>query len=613
MFRIKNPDNNISWDYKSQRRCANSHIRRDGVSKKQKISQTGVQFKDSLYAGYNLAYQINEGNSQQIDNITDVSYRYAQGEQKVENSKVSQFSYDANGNLLGILTGTKQGDKLLTTNSRRMLWDEENRMLATNDNGYLTSYFYDAGGERTVKMSGDVEGVNINGQLSGIRTEITNFTAYINPYLIVRKGGEYTKHIYIGDQRITSKVGNSGMFNATINPLTLEKANKVNFTGKQSALTTTLKARYDSLGVAYIAGVQSGNLTSNAPKDSTSSYFYHSDHLGSSSLITDVDGDIVQHIEYVPYGGTFIDERRSSSSWHTPFLFSGKERDEETGLLYVSQRYQDEKYCIWYGVDQLALKYPNMSSYVYCAANPVKYVDPDGREVFMLFYTTGNNRGDEMFYAAALTRQRDIMNSSSFNPTKDIVVLSAVNDLSSLKGKVSIITQQYSKKYGKTAEFSMWSHAGLDGPTGTVPTSSNAVDGKQMSIEGWSNINFNWGGEAIANFLGCKTGVSDGDEPSFVTKLSAEPNFKDVRVSGQTSSAYPSIYTNYRENSDLGGGDFVSFKDGLIIFSPTYMVGGVGRSQDLNLDEQNVALPMRTSVNGKGTITDTNYQNGAPR
>jgi len=36
---------------------------------------------------------------------------------------------------------------------------------------------------------------------------------------------------------------------------------------------------------------------------------------------------------------------------------------------------------VWMSVDPLAEKYPNMSSYVYCANNPVKYVDPDGREI----------------------------------------------------------------------------------------------------------------------------------------------------------------------------------------------------------------------------------------
>jgi RHS repeat-associated protein len=308
---------------------------------------------------------------QQIATIAEESYRTDSNFTKTPVNKISQFSYDANGNLLSINTGTKSGDKLLVTNSRKLLWDEDNRLLASNDNGFVTSYFYDAGGERTVKMSGDGEGVQVNGVLSGIRNGTTNFTAYISPYLIVRNGGEYTKHIYMGGQRIVSKVSDSGIFN--ISPV-----NTNDLQAKYTAQTASLKARYDSLGVMYKGVQQTGGLISKSPTVSSSSYFYHSDHLGSSSLITDANGELVQHIEYVPYGETFIDERRSASSWTTPYLFSGKERDEETGLLYVSQRYQDGKYCIWYSVDLLALKYPNIGSYVYCAGNPIKYVDLDG-------------------------------------------------------------------------------------------------------------------------------------------------------------------------------------------------------------------------------------------
>ncbi len=44
------------------------------VSKKQYISQTGVQFVGSLNAGYELNYTINANNSQQIANIADASY-----------------------------------------------------------------------------------------------------------------------------------------------------------------------------------------------------------------------------------------------------------------------------------------------------------------------------------------------------------------------------------------------------------------------------------------------------------------------------------------------------------------------------------------------------------
>jgi RHS repeat-associated protein len=381
LYRLKHADGNFTGanaktaKYALEMGYDNMH---NIISKSQHIEQVGVQFDGTLKAGYDLNYTINAGNCQQISNIAENSYR-TEGTQlpspQGEGSGVrSEFSYDTNGNLLSINTGTKQGDKLKVTNTRKLLWDEENHLLASCDNGYLTSYYYDAAGERTVKMSGDAEGVFVNGLLSGGRTGTANFTAYLSPYLNVRNGGEYTKHIYMGSQRITSKVSDSGIFKPENNPV------KDTLQGKYTAQTAALKMRYDSLGVQYKGVEKSGSIVSSSSSGLSASYFYHSDHLGSSSLITDVSGDIVQHVEYVPFGGTFIDERRSLSSWHTPFLFSGKERDEETGLLYVSQRYQDEKYGIWYSVDQLAEKYPNISSYVYVENNPIKYIDPDGRE-----------------------------------------------------------------------------------------------------------------------------------------------------------------------------------------------------------------------------------------
>ena len=45
-------------------------------------------------------------------------------------------------------------------------------------------------------------------------------------------------------------------------------------------------------------------------------FYYHPDHLGSSSYITNLDGEMVQHIEYVPFGEVFIEER--NSTWNTP-------------------------------------------------------------------------------------------------------------------------------------------------------------------------------------------------------------------------------------------------------------------------------------------------------
>jgi RHS repeat-associated protein len=111
-------------------------------------------------------------------------------------------------------------------------------------------------------------------------------------------------------------------------------------------------------------------------------YIYHSDHLGSSAFLTDASGDPTQHLQYMPFGETFV-EQRSVTSYYTPYTFSAKERDTETGYSYFGARYYDADISVWLSVDPMADKYPSMSAYMYCAGNPVMLVDPDGRDWFI--------------------------------------------------------------------------------------------------------------------------------------------------------------------------------------------------------------------------------------
>ena len=61
-----------------------------------------------------------------------------------------------------------------------------------------------------------------------------------------------------------------------------------------------------------------------------------------------------------------------------------EQRDEETGYGYFGARYMDhELMTMWLSVDPMADKYPSISPYAYCAWNPVKLVDPDGREIWL--------------------------------------------------------------------------------------------------------------------------------------------------------------------------------------------------------------------------------------
>jgi len=123
-------------------------------------------------------------------------------------------------------------------------------------------------------------------------------------------------------------------------------------------------------------------------------YFYHGDHtsaalstgLGSSGYITYINGDATQHMQYsrtelgecVPFGEDFIHEQ-NTTSYYTPYTFSGKERDMETGLSYFGARYYDAGLSIWLSVDPKAHLMPGWSPYSAMFCNPINYVDPDGQ------------------------------------------------------------------------------------------------------------------------------------------------------------------------------------------------------------------------------------------
>ena len=76
------------------------------------------------------------------------------------------------------------------------------------------------------------------------------------------------------------------------------------------------------------------------------------------------------------YGEVFIEER--NGTWNTPYLFNGKELDEETGLYYYGARYLNPTNGMWLSVDPLFEKYVGMSPYKYCNLNPMRFIDPLG-------------------------------------------------------------------------------------------------------------------------------------------------------------------------------------------------------------------------------------------
>ena len=278
------------------------------------------------------------------------------------------------------------------------------------------------------------------------------------------------------------------------------------------------------------------------------------------------------HYHYVSTSLTMQIPAETLSQSHR-LCFIGKERDSETGFSYFGARYYDSDLMTgWLSVDPMADKYPGLSPYAYCANNPVKLVDPDGEEIYMLFYVTGNKRGDGMFKAAAETRKKEIESKNEFNQGKDIVLMFELKDLGQMKDMVSNAVNTYSEQYGQTAEVGIWSHAAWNGPIGSEPTTGdNALDNYQMTLNGWNEINFNWSENANMVFYGCNAGNDYREGKwvgSFSRDISSLSNYKSVNIWGQKSSAYPS-FSPYERATNLA--KTIGYGYGI---GDTYMVGG---------------------------------------
>ena len=176
------------------------------TSKRQIITQNNVQFNGTLNACYDLSYTYgtDTGKKFQLANVKDVNYRTEGTPSESENVNNNHaYEYDANGNLVYVNTSRTKKDGMADekTTERKLKWDEENRLLASDDNGFVTNYWYDADGECTVKTSGESDQVYVNSEFAGGRTNTAKFSLYVSPYLVANQGGRYTKHIYIGSQR----------------------------------------------------------------------------------------------------------------------------------------------------------------------------------------------------------------------------------------------------------------------------------------------------------------------------------------------------------------------------------------------------------------------------
>lgn len=406
------------------------------------MSQQNVQFDGTLSAGYTLGYNYNTatGRKFQMSSVTDVNYRVASA--SVSNSdKIDErhtYEYDRNGNITYAGTARKRGDRAYRDRTReeKFRWDEANRLLAISQDGYVSHYFYDASGERTVKMHGGNSAVFVNSQMSGRETGALSFSAYFNPYFSIHDGTRFTKHLYIGSERIASMTGeldedyydvanNNNIVHAGVEVNVNTNDLQIPYTDRCYAMCDSIDGNYSYFGLHSgldwsgtqlralslpCHGEEDGSVSNGGgskprsqgsgtgndyPSRYGSIWYFHKDHLGSSTLITNGDGFITQQIDYLPHGEVFLERQRNANDYLSPYRFNGKELDEETGLYYYGARYMNPRLSIWYATDPLQEKYPNITSYAYCAGNPVNSLDTDGNRIlFVNGYWNSTKLGD---------------------------------------------------------------------------------------------------------------------------------------------------------------------------------------------------------------------------
>ena len=110
-------------------------------------------------------------------------------------------------------------------------------------------------------------------------------------------------------------------------------------------------------------------------------HFFLTDHLGSVRVVANTSGTAEEYNHYYPLGGPIA--KYSSASSIQPLKFQGKEWSTANGLNqydFGARRY-DPATGRWLSQDPLAEKYYAHSPYLFCAANPMRFVDPEGKKI----------------------------------------------------------------------------------------------------------------------------------------------------------------------------------------------------------------------------------------
>jgi RHS repeat-associated protein len=232
-----------------------------------------------------------------------------------------------------------------------------------------------------------------NGELISSNVQMGNYTSYPSAFLVVNPDGVYSKHYYAGAQRIAARVGVENAdqlfpedhmrFCAAGSGRTDEELKKIQQADLQYYLTKggikTQLGFKEYQPASEKEEEDNTEQTEALPIRATDQiYYYHPDHLGTATYLTDGNGLPYEFFLNLPFGETMAEQHSQTADYENRYKFTGHELDRETGLYYAGARYYDPKISIWLSVDPLVEEAPGWTPYRYGYNNPLRYADPTG-------------------------------------------------------------------------------------------------------------------------------------------------------------------------------------------------------------------------------------------
>jgi len=263
--------------------------------------------------------------------------------------------YDKNGNMLGIKRSGKLSEHSYGLIDNLLMAYDGNRLLAVKDkagqsvysNAFefvdgadeATEYFYDASGNLIKDLNKKIVDIQYNYLNLPSRIEFENGDSIV--YLYDANGTKLrATHVIGDDTTVTDYCGN---------------------------------VVYEN-GVLRLLLTETGYVSLNDDKY----HYFIQDYQGNNRVVADEDGIVEEVNDYYPFGGLMA----SSVGSVQPYKYNGKELDRKGGLDWYDYgaRQYDAALGRWHSVDPLAEKFYPFSPYNYCFDNPVKYIDPDGKQ-----------------------------------------------------------------------------------------------------------------------------------------------------------------------------------------------------------------------------------------